>query len=96
MIFCSIGSVSRVSSFHPYILSYRRLTIHPRASPWTSALRVVRAKAALETVKGEKTMAELPSTFGVHPNQICKWKKQLLESLPDRFTNRRKKRDKEQ
>jgi transposase len=55
-----------------------------------------RAKVALEAVKGEKTLAELSSTFGVHPNQICKWKKQLLESLPDLFTDRRKKRDKEQ
>jgi transposase-like protein len=55
-----------------------------------------RAKVALEAVKGEKTLAELSGTFGVHPNQICKWKKQLLESLPDLFTDRRKKRDKEQ
>ena len=29
-------------NLHLYILSYRRLTIHPRASPWTSALRVIR------------------------------------------------------
>jgi len=35
------------------------------------------------------------STFGVHPNQICKWKKQLLESLPDLFTDRRKKKDRD-
>ena len=55
-----------------------------------------RAKVALEAVKGEKTLAELSSTFGVHPNQICKWKKQLLESLPDLFTDRRKRKDKEQ
>jgi putative transposase len=54
-----------------------------------------RAKVALEAAKGEKTLAELSSTFGVHPNQISKWKKQLLESLPDLFTDRRKKRDKE-
>jgi len=55
-----------------------------------------RAKVALEAVKGEKTLGELSSTFGVHPNQICKWKKQLLESLPDLFTDRRKRKDKEQ
>ncbi len=46
-----------------------------------------RAKVALEAVKGEKTLAELSGTFGVHPNQICKWKRQLLESLPDFFTD---------
>ncbi len=55
-----------------------------------------RAKVALEAVKGEKTLAELSSTFKVHPNQISKWRRQLLESLPDLFTDRRKKRDKEQ
>jgi len=55
-----------------------------------------RAKVALEAAKGEKTLAELSSTFGVHPDQICRWKKQLLESLPDLFTDRRKKRNKEQ
>jgi putative transposase len=55
-----------------------------------------RAKVALEAVKGEKTLVELSSTYGVHSNQICRWKKQLLESLPDLFTDRRKKRDKEQ
>jgi len=55
-----------------------------------------RAKVALEAVKEEKTLAELSSTFGVHPNQICKWKKQVLESLPDLFTDRRKRKDKEQ
>ena len=55
-----------------------------------------RAKVALEAVKGEKTLAELSSTFRVHPNQICKWKKQLLEYLPDLFTDRRKRKDREQ
>jgi transposase-like protein len=55
-----------------------------------------RAKVALEAVKGEKTLAELSSEFGVHPNQIRNWRKQLLEMLPDLFTDRRKKRDKDQ
>ncbi len=52
-----------------------------------------RAKVALEAVKGERTMAELSSDFGVHANQIHKWKKQLLETLPELFTGRRKKKD---
>ena len=55
-----------------------------------------RAKVALESVKGEKTLAELSSEFSVHPNQIRNWRKQLLEMLPDFFTDRRKKRDKDQ
>jgi len=39
--------------------------------------------------------SELSSTFGVHPNQICRWKRQLLDSLPDIFTDRGKKKDKD-
>ena len=54
-----------------------------------------RAKVALEAVKGEKTLAELSSQFGVHPNQIRKWRKQLLECLPDLFTDRRKKKERD-
>jgi len=54
-----------------------------------------RAKVALEAVKAEKTLAELSSEFGVHPNQIGRWRKQLLETLPELFSDRRKKKDKD-
>lgn len=43
---------------------------------------------ALEALKNEKTIAQIASDYGVHPNQVGKWKKQLLEALPQVFTNR--------
>jgi putative transposase len=44
-----------------------------------------KAKVALEAAKGEHTMAELSSQYGVHPNQIAKWKRHLLDELPELF-----------
>jgi Transposase len=38
-----------------------------------------KAKAALAVIRGDKTMAELATQFGVHAHQITEWKKQLLE-----------------
>lgn len=54
-----------------------------------------KAKVALEATKGEKTMAQLADEFGVHPNQIGRWKAELLEKLPDIFSDRRKRVDKD-
>lgn len=49
-----------------------------------------KAKVALAALKGDKTIAELASEYEVHPNQITQWKKQLLDSLPELFSRRRK------
>jgi len=48
-----------------------------------------KARVALEAVKGNKSMAELSSEYAVHPNQISKWKKQVLEELPGIFSEKR-------
>lgn len=50
---------------------------------------VFKAKVALEAVKGDKTIAQLGSEYGVHPNQIGQWKKRLLEELPSLFSDKR-------
>ena len=49
-----------------------------------------KASVALEAIKGIKSMSELASEYEVHPNQISKWKKQVMAELPGIFSDRRK------
>jgi putative transposase len=54
-----------------------------------------KAKVALEAVKGEKTIAELASEYGMHPNQIGQWRRRLLEGLPSVFSEKRRHEEKD-
>lgn len=56
---------------------------------------VFKAKVALEAIKGEKSMAQISSEYGVHVNQIGQWKKHLLSELPSLFSDKRKKVEKQ-
>lgn len=47
-----------------------------------------KAKVAKEAIKGEETLAQLATRFGVHPNQVAQWKKQALEGLTDIFAGK--------
>ncbi len=48
----------------------------------------LKAKVAIEAIKGQKTTNEIAAEYGVHPTQITQWKKQALDGLPDLFSTR--------
>ncbi len=54
----------------------------------------IKARVAVEAIKGEKTINELAGLYEVHPNQIGQWKKKLIKSAPEIFSGK-KDREKE-
>jgi transposase-like protein len=48
-----------------------------------------KVKIALEAIKGQRTVNEIASQYGVHPNQVTQWKRQAIESLAEVFSTKR-------
>ena len=53
----------------------------------------MKARIALEAIKGQKTIQEIASHYGVHPNQVTNWKRQAIQGVPELFVDRRSRRD---
>jgi transposase-like protein len=49
-----------------------------------------KAQITLEILKEEKTVNQIASEYGVHPNVLYRWKKQALENLPKLFEEENK------
>jgi len=47
-----------------------------------------KARVVLEALKNQRTISEIASEYGVHANQITKWKRQVLDELPGIFSNK--------
>lgn len=49
-----------------------------------------KAQIVLEMLKEERPIAQIASQYGIHPNQLYKWKAQALDGLPGLFEDGRK------
>lgn len=49
-----------------------------------------KAKVALAAIRGDKTLSQLASQFGIHGNQVSAWKKLLLDHAEELFEDGRK------
>lgn len=46
----------------------------------------LKAKVAVEALKGQRTVQEIASSYTVHPTQVTSWKKQLLDFSSEAFS----------
>jgi transposase-like protein len=51
----------------------------------TSRTPAFKKKIALDALKEDKTLAQLGSQYGVHPIQVGKWKKELVDRAESLF-----------
>jgi len=52
----------------------------------------IKAKAALDALKGEMTIAEIAAKYQVHPNMITGWRRELLDNAAGIFDHAKERR----
>jgi putative transposase len=55
-----------------------------------------KAKVVLEILREELTISQISSKYEVHPNQIARWKKAVMEGIPELLEDKRRKDVKEE
>jgi transposase len=61
---------------------------HKKAKSYTSEFK---AKVALDRLRGDLTLNEISTKYGVHSTQINRWKQQALLSIKTSFTGKQEK-----
>lgn len=46
----------------------------------------LKARVALEAIKGQRTINEIASDYELHPNLVNQWKRQAIEKLQETFS----------
>ena len=47
----------------------------------------LKARIAIEALRGDKTVQEIAAHHKVHPNQVSTWKRQAIDGLSEVFSN---------
>ena len=56
-----------------------------KARKYTSEFK---AKVSLDTIRGDLTIHEISTKYGVHSTQISRWKQQALQCIKNGFTGK--------
>ena len=48
----------------------------------------LKAKVALEAIKGQRTINEIASDYELHPNLVNQWKRQAIEKMQEAFSSK--------
>ena len=51
----------------------------------------LKARIALECIRGDLTINEISSKYGVHSTQINRWKQKAMEAIKSSFTGKQQK-----
>lgn len=52
-----------------------------------------KARVALDCIRGDLTINEISTKYGVHSNQISRWKQQAMLAIKSGFTGKQQKQD---
>lgn len=52
----------------------------------------IKARAALDALKGELTIAEIAAKYQVHPNMVTGWRRELLDNAAGIFDHAKERR----
>ena len=53
-----------------------------------------KARVALDCIRGDLTINEISSKYGVHSTQINRWKQQAMVAIKSSFTGKQEKQEK--
>lgn len=88
----AIGGPRNSDSVVRWVAAHRRRRYHPMSkTKRTRYSAEFKAKVALEAIKGEQTISELGSRYGLHPNMITNWKRQAIDNMAEAFSSKAEK-----